>query len=51
MYELKMAIQSTAGEMDWGVAMATVVAMIPPLIIPLLPREQFLRALTLVQER
>jgi len=49
---LKMAIQSLAGEMDWGLAMAAVImAIVPPLIVLLLLQEQFMRGFALVREK
>lgn len=49
---LKMALQAEAGEIDWGMAMAaTLLSIIPPLIVFFLLQERFMRGFALSREK
>jgi len=49
---LKMALQAEAGEIDWGMAMAaTLLSIIPPLVVFFLLQERFMRGFALSREK
>jgi len=49
---LKMALQAEAGEIDWGMAMAaTLLSIIPPLVVFFLLQERFMRGFALGHEK